>query len=96
MCDCDGPSAGTTPEPEQIKVVDADREYGQALEARYGWKGDELPETLVEVIDYGNAPSFPITLKWLDAEMAKIGLTPLSPNIRGVADGRTSEPKSNP
>lgn len=69
-------------------VNDADREFGESLEARYGWEGNELPDSLVEIIDYGNAPSFTITLKWLDEEMATIGFTPL-PNTRGEPDGRS-------
>lgn len=59
------------------KVNDADREFGQALTDRYGWNGEELPDAMVEVIDYGNAPSFPITLKWIDEHMETIGFKPL-------------------
>lgn len=58
-------------------VSDADREYGVELGARYGWLGEELPDMMVEIIDYGNAPSFEITIEWLDEQMATIGLTPL-------------------
>lgn len=57
---------------------EADRVYGQFLEARYGWNGQELPDPLVEAIDYGNGIGrmHEITLEWLDSQMASIGLTP--------------------
>lgn len=58
------------------KVNAADREYGELLAARYGWRGEELDDELVEVIDYGNGMNQSITLRWLDEQMAKIGLKP--------------------
>ena len=56
---------------------EADRAYGDALTARYGWTGrEELPDDMVEVIDYGNAPNYRVTLTWLDECMATVGLKP--------------------
>lgn len=64
-------------------VNEADGEYGRLLEDRYGWKGEKLDNELVEVIDYGGGAQR-ITLAWIDEQMAKIGLTPLSPNTQGL------------
>ena len=58
------------------KTNAADLEYGKLLEARYGWRGQELDDELVEVIDYGGDMNQRITLRWLDEKMAKIGLHP--------------------
>lgn len=54
----------------------ANAEYGALLEARYGWNGEELDDDLVEVVDYANDMNQRITLAWIDARMARIGLKP--------------------
>lgn len=61
----------------------ADAELKRQMEARYG-EHDELPDPIVEITQYGSYGQ-PITIKWLDAEMAREGYSPNTERSGGTS-----------
>jgi hypothetical protein len=66
------------------RAAEADAELLILMRARYG-DHDEMPDSLVEIIEYPNGADFSLTLAYIDEEMTAAGFPP---NKADMASGK--------